>query len=98
MERWKEAAEAYEKSVRLKPTEINSWLLGMAYLKLQRWPEGAEALKQAARLNPKNTSVHALLGRAYMKMGNRSAALEEHRILQTLDPKKAKELWDFIHK
>lgn len=33
-----------------------------------------------------------------MKMGNRSAALEEHRILQTLDPKKAKELWDFIHK
>ena len=70
--------------------------LGDAFFELDRHAEATEAYKQAITLNPNESSGHFNLARAYLETGNKGLALEEHKILKTLDKKLAKELKGLI--
>jgi len=60
--------------------------------------EAAVAYKQAIRLKPDHARAHLGLGIAYVVLGDKAAALEEYRILQTLDKEKASVLFNGIYK
>jgi len=112
LKRWQEAVETFKQALRFQSNFRNQevmkvikpdayYSMGISYFALGRYHESVEALKQALRLAPsKDTQVgaHYLLGGAFIGLGDRSAALEEYKILKNLDPKSAKDLFDEIHK
>jgi tetratricopeptide (TPR) repeat protein len=51
-----------------------------------RYQEAIKAFKEAVRINPKLALAHWGLASNYLKLGDREAALQEHKIMQTLDP------------
>lgn len=62
------------------------------------WEQGASAYKQAIRLKPDDARAHMGLGTFYLILGDRGAALEEYKILQTLDKERANALFNLIYK
>jgi hypothetical protein len=42
--------------------------------------------------------AHFLLGVAYLQLNDRGSALEQYKILKSLDSELAKKLFDFIYK
>ena len=93
-----EAIPAYQQAIRLKPDDADAHRgLGLAYAGLHRWQEAVAAYKQAIRLKPDDADTHHLLALAYLFLGDRSAALEEYRILKDLDPSLAGQLFDLIY-
>jgi hypothetical protein len=95
----KEAIEAYKQAIRLQPDYAEAhYLLSYTYVLLGRDREAVAAYQQAIRLQPHDAWVHLNLGFTYIVLGDRGAAMEQYKILQTLDPKKAKELFDFIYR
>ena len=63
---------------------------------LQRYQESKEAYQQAIRLKPDLAEAHYGLGRTYLMLGDRDGALEEYKVLKSLDPKSAEELLENI--
>ncbi|MCD6405293.1 MAG: tetratricopeptide repeat protein [Planctomycetes bacterium] len=53
--------------------------------------------KEAIRINPDDAEAHYGLGVAYFKQGNRSAALDEYKILKDLDKDRANRLFGIIY-
>jgi len=66
--------------------------LGIAHAEAGRSQEAIEAFKQAIKLKPDYVEAHAGLGLAYSKIGDKGSALEEYKILKTLDAEMANEL------
>jgi tetratricopeptide (TPR) repeat protein len=93
--RYQEAIEAYKQAVRTKPDYDN---LGNAYFKLGHYQDAIEAYKQAIRIKPDDAEAHYLLGITYLIIGDKDSALEEYKILKTLDVELAKELFNLINK
>ncbi len=60
--------------------------------------EAIEACKQAIRINPDNAEAHFALGAAYAFLNDRVSALEQYKILKSLDPKRANKLFNRIYK
>ncbi len=88
-----EAANYYKQAVALKSTDAQMYhFLGCSYYNSSQYSEAAESLQQAAQLKSVNGGVLYDLGLAYIKLGNRSAALEQHKILKTLNPTLARHL------
>jgi len=50
------------------------------------------------RLDPNNSQGHYYLALSYYALNNRSAAMEEYRILQRIDPDRATKLFNAINK
>lgn len=98
--RYQEAINASEQAIRIKPDYADAHCyLGSTYGLLERHQEAIEAYKQAIRIKPDHVSSHFNLGLTYLLIiGDKGSALEEYKILKTLDTEKANELFNFIYK
>lgn len=98
---YEKAAEIYKETIPLVP---ELWAhepyerLGRVYYSLARYQEAVEAYKKAISLYPDGLSLHYALGKAYIAIENRGAALEEYKIIKTRDPVMAKWLFDLIYR
>ncbi len=81
-----EAIRAYKRALQLSPQSSEAYnKLGDAYFFAGRFNEAIEAYKQAARLQPEQAEAHYNLALAYLEIGDRESAMEQSRILQTID-------------
>jgi Flp pilus assembly protein TadD len=72
--------------------------MGITYGALGRYKEAIEVFKKAVSLTPNDANAHFGLGLSYLSTGNRGPALDEYKILKTLDEDMAGELFDRIYK
>jgi tetratricopeptide (TPR) repeat protein len=97
--RWQEAIESYKQAVRIRPDLAKAhYNLGTACGELGRWQEAIEAFSQTIRIKPDYAEAYYNLGVAYLTTGNKGSALEEYKILKTLDAELANKLFNSIHK
>jgi tetratricopeptide (TPR) repeat protein len=97
LKRYAEAAGQLREAVRLKPEHMEAHIeLGFAYLKLARLPAAAEELRTAIQIKGESALAHYYLGLVFVEQRNRNGALEQYRILQRLDPDKAKQLYESV--
>jgi tetratricopeptide (TPR) repeat protein len=98
LDRHEEAMAQYKEAIRLKPDDADAHSnLGLTYGNLGRYEQAIAELKEAVRLKPDDAKAHYGLGVAYLIRGDRSAALEEHRILKDLDPGLAEKLFALLY-
>jgi len=96
---WQEALEAWKQAIHCKPDYVEAHNnLGIAYGKLNRWQKQIEAFEQAISIKPDYAEAHYNLGMAYLSLGDRASAIEEHKILKTLDKDLANKLFNSIYK
>jgi Flp pilus assembly protein TadD len=99
LQRYAEAIEAYKQAIRIKPDYADALCyLGMSYNKLQRYAEAIEAHKQAIRIKPDFALAHYSLGLDYLEVGDKGSALNEYKILKTLDDELANKLFNQIYR
>lgn len=68
--RWKEAADALEKALRLKPEHDLAWRMrAIALMNLDRGDEALEAMKRAIAIRPNDPNHHYTLGLVFHSMG-----------------------------
>ena len=97
--RHQEAVVAFKQAIRIKPDYAEAhYELGAAYGCLGRFEDVIESCKQAIRIKPDYAKAHCLLGVAYETIGDKGSALEEYKILKTLDTEQANKLFNFIYK
>jgi tetratricopeptide (TPR) repeat protein len=97
--RYQEALETLKQAIRIKPDYAEAHCdLGLTYGMLGRYQEAIEALKQAIRIKPDNARAHFGLGAAYLSVGDKGSALDEYKILKTLNQDLATELFNQIYK
>ncbi|HXG95340.1 MAG TPA: TonB family protein [Blastocatellia bacterium] len=100
--RGNEAIETYKDALNAHPnsafTEGIYMALGSAYFKQERNEEALEAYKQVAAINPNSQTAHFLLGRLYLRLGDKQSAANEAAILKNLDPAMAEALRRLIDK
>ena len=96
--RYEDAIESFKQAIRIKPDYAEAHNnLGLAYLGLGRWQEAIESFKQAIRIKPDYADAHCNLGAAYSINGDKGLALEEYKILKTLDTELANKLFNLIY-
>ena len=96
---YKKAIEAYKQAIRSQPdfaTAYNN--LGMAHYKLGEHKKAVAAFKTSVLLNPKSSLTYFNLGATYVERDNKEAALEQYRILKTMDAQVADRLYALIFK
>ena len=100
--RYREAIDAFKQAIRLKPDDADMHLnLGVSYGslgRLDRRQEAIDAYKQAIRIKPDYALAHYNLGLSYLYLNNKGSALEEYKILKSLDSELAEELFNTIYK
>jgi tetratricopeptide (TPR) repeat protein len=85
-------------SISLDPNYRHSRLaLGRAYLLTGRPPEGIASLKEAIRIKPDFAEAHYYLGLCYLIVEKKEKAMEEYKVLQTVDKSWASELLKHIN-
>jgi Flp pilus assembly protein TadD len=95
---YKEGIEACKQAIRIKPDYAEThYSLGLAYTKLGMYKEGIEACKQAIRINPAFADTHFLLGAAYVFSNDRDSAIEQYKILKSLDSERTNKLYNMIY-
>ena len=72
--------------------------LGNTHAKEGRYQEAIEAYKQVIKLKPDLAEAHNNLGLAYLKIKDKVNALEEYKILKTLNAEMANKLFNLINK
>lgn len=96
---YKEAIDAFKQAIRIKPDDAEAhYNLGVTYGKSGMFREEKEAYKKAIRIQPDYAKAHYYLGVIYLILNDRGSAIEEYKILKTLDPKLANELFNVIYK
>ena len=99
LELWGKAVDSFNKAVEISPEYAYSHLgLGIAYLMLSQVNEAVKALREAIRLNPAYAEAHYVLGISYLALGDQASVLEQHGILQDLNPNLANQLIHLIDK
>jgi tetratricopeptide (TPR) repeat protein len=92
--RYEEAIEAYKTAIEKHSGYIEAYHnLSMVYCQLGRWQDAAEACKSAIRVRPDYVEAHYGLGLCYIALGEKVLALEEYKILKTLNSAWADELF-----
>ncbi len=61
------------------------------------YKDAIEAYKQAIRIDPDNADAHFSLGLAYVYLKDRDSALEQYKILESLDSELANKLFNIIN-
>lgn len=87
-------------AIGLEPTKIQSFPsmeqlhhgLGIAYLNSKRFGDSINELKQVVILNPANAEAHYGLAVAYLATGDRRAAADQNKILNSLDQELAQKI------
>lgn len=91
--------ETYKEQLRAKPGSADLYFkLGEAYSKLEEFKDATEAYRQAIRFDDKSVAARKGLIRAYVRLGEKEAALSEHAKLKELDPDAAEEMLEEINK
>lgn len=95
----REAIDAYKQAIRIKPDYTMAYYnLGAAYIRLDMYQEGIRALKQAINIKHDFAEAHYILGLVYIKgLNDKDSALEECRILKTLNGELADKLFERIY-
>jgi tetratricopeptide (TPR) repeat protein len=60
------------------------------------YEEAIEAWKQVIRIDTDNAAAHVNLGNAYVCLNDKGSALEQHKILKSIDPELANYLFNSI--
>lgn len=95
----KKALEPLQIAANLAPSDtkiLNN--LGTVYASLAHYEEAAETLLKALLLRPELALARYNLGWVYAAKNDRSAALEQYRILKTLAPDLGKDLYTRIYR
>ncbi|HEY3129952.1 MAG TPA: tetratricopeptide repeat protein [Acidobacteriota bacterium] len=93
-----EAIEHYKQALQLRPEYPEAHInLGIELAGLGRINEAIQHFSEAARLQPNSAEAHYNLGKAHLFLGNRSAAIEESKILQPLSRRLANDLTNLIN-
>jgi tetratricopeptide (TPR) repeat protein len=71
--------------------------LGITYGQLGRYQEAIGAFRQVLLLSPDDADAHFGLGLSYLSAGDKGLALEEYKVLKTLNKTLANELFDRIY-
>jgi S1-C subfamily serine protease len=95
---YSEAVEAYKQAIRIKPFARHYFWLALAYDKLGMHREATDAYKQAIRIKPDFVETHYNLGISYLILNDRGSAVDEYKILKTLDSERANKLFNLIYK
>lgn len=96
---YRDAIDAFKQAIEIKPDYADAHhFLGDAYVKCNYYQEAIDSYKQAIRLKPDDANAHYSLAVAYMLFGDQDGVMEEYKILQNLNAKKAKIVSSFIHK
>ena len=96
--RYTEEIEAYKQAIRIKPDYAEAYFnLGASYRELGRYTEEIEAFKATIRIRPDDAKAHFNLGEAYLSVGDKGSALNEYKILKTLDYSMASLLFYLIY-
>ena len=104
------AIESYKRAIELNPDDADSVPggelsigraynnLSLAYYTLGRYQDAIESCKQAIRIKPDFANAHYGLGVNYLRTGDKGSALEEYKILKTMDAEWANKLFKLIYK
>jgi tetratricopeptide (TPR) repeat protein len=94
------AIGALKESVALQPHPNALFLLGEIYLEEKRWKEAIESYKQSLEFEdgPHISPSHYGLGIAFLRIGDRQAAMTHYQELKKLDTKRAEQLLLEINK
>jgi TolA-binding protein len=65
---------------------------------LNRYADAADAARQGIRANPKLSWAYYWLGHSDLALGDRAGAIEQYKVLQTLDQNLANLLFKEIYK
>ncbi|MFC1819778.1 tetratricopeptide repeat protein [Thermodesulfobacteriota bacterium] len=104
---YSEAIEAFKQVIRIGSNyaALAHYNIGVAYRKTEEYQKAIEAFKQAIRIKPEHDDAqfdlgeaHFNLGISYLNLKNKGSALEQYKILKTLDKEKANELFNHIYK
>jgi tetratricopeptide (TPR) repeat protein len=71
--------------------------MGEAYSEMGLMSDAVESFRQAIRLKPDFVKAYYNLGRSFLALGNRDAAIEQYNILQNLDQDLAERLNNLIN-
>ena len=94
-----DAAKAYQESIRIKPTFTYAlYNLAVIDSKQDRPQEAIELLRKVVELEPKNIFAQHALGMLYFRTGEKTGAMQQYYILQTLNPKLAEDFLRSIPK
>lgn len=86
-QRWAEAIEEYEQSMKLNPRHYGAHTgLASALWKLERWTEAIRTAQTAADYYPQYKQAYKLLGNFYSEIGKRSEARAMYTKVLELDP------------
>jgi S1-C subfamily serine protease len=72
------------------------WYVGFAYQELSRYQEALAAYQEAVHLKPDFSSARYEIGRVYVRLGNRNAAMEAEKELRRYNPQEADRLLNLI--
>ena len=93
-----DAISAYKEVISIDPAFESAYTnLGLAYDQIGDFKLAGDTFKEAIRVDPNDATAHYQLGLFYLREKNRLAALDEYRILRSLDVKRAAALFDKIY-
>ena len=96
--KYRDAIEAFQQVIRIDPDyALVRNNLGIAYGALGKYKEATEAFQQAIRIDPDDADAYLSLGIAYLSLNDRGSALEQYKILKSLDSVLANKLFSIIN-
>jgi len=91
--KYEEAMQAFQRAKELDPGIAETQVLtGKSYLQAGMYPQAIECFKDAVETDQGHAQAYFNLGRAYLRVGDRALAMEQQRVLQGLDPRRAEQL------
>lgn len=99
LEKTEEAIEAFRKAVAFDADNLDAFQnMAILLTRANRYDDAIAAFKQAIRIDPDHGPSHYLLGKAFLDVGNKPAALDEYKILKQKDRELADRLFGEIYK
>jgi tetratricopeptide (TPR) repeat protein len=91
---WAAAAQSLKQAIKLKPDYIPAFLdLGSAYQNLHQYKAATEVYQKVIRAEPNLDTAYYELGKSYLGLSNRDKALNQHKILLSLNRNLAEQLY-----
>jgi Flp pilus assembly protein TadD len=91
------AARSYRRALDVDSTMVEAWNnLGALYGSRGMMMEARDAYEKAVELAPTTSQARMNLALAYLRLGDKTRAAEERRVLQRLDPAAARRLAEFF--